>query len=128
MHLGIDFFRSVCYIVIRELIKMKYDKYGDPIIEKETKMNGKRRKAFAVTMVLQAIIIAINVAIMFIPSINGYLCFIFAPFYIFLFVTYVKAVATVKDDGISITKYQIFKFVSIALYIITAAMCMVINY
>lgn len=42
--------------------------------------------------------------------------------------TYVKAVATVKDDGISITKYQIFKFVSIALYIITAAMCMVINY
>lgn len=107
---------------------MKYDKYGDPIIEKETQMNGKRRKAFAVTMFLQAIIIAINVAIMFIPSINGYLCFIFAPFYIFLFVTYVKAVATVKDDGISITKYQIFKFVSIALYIITAAMCMVINY
>ncbi len=107
---------------------MKYDKYGDPIIEKETTMNGKRRKAFAVTMVLQAIIIAINVAIMFIPSINGYLCFIFAPFYIFLFVTYVKAVATVNDDGISITKYQIFKFVSIALYIITAAMCMVINY
>lgn len=46
---------------------MKYDKYGDPIIEKETTMNGKRRKAFAVTMVLQAIIIAINVAIMFIP-------------------------------------------------------------
>ena len=107
---------------------MKYDKYGDPVIEKETKMNGKRRKAFAVTMILQAIIIAINLAIMFIPSINGYLCFIFAPFYIFLFVTYVKAVATVKDDGISITKYQIFKFVSIALYIITAAMCMVINY
>lgn len=107
---------------------MKYDKYGDPIIEKETTMNGKRRKAFAVTMILQAIIIAINVAIMFIPSINGYLCFIFAPFYIFLFVTYVKAVVTVKDDGIPITKYQIFKFVSIALYIITAAMCMVINY
>lgn len=47
---------------------MKYDKYGDPIIEKETKMNGKRRKAFAVTMVLQAIIIAINLAIMFIPE------------------------------------------------------------
>lgn len=107
---------------------MKYDKYGDPIVEKQTQMGGKRRKAFAITMILQVLIIAINIVIMFVPSINGYLCFIFAPFYIFLFVTYVKAVTTVKDDGLPIAKYQIFKFISIAVYIITAAMCMVINY
>lgn len=107
---------------------MKYDKYGDPIVEKETKMGGRRRKAFFITMLLQGLIIAINVAIMVIPSINGYLCFIFAPFYIFLFVNYIKALSAVKDEGLSVKKYQIFKFLSLAVYIITAAMCMVINY
>ena len=118
----------LCYITPQGVITVKYDKYGDPIVEKETKMNGSRRRAFAVTMLLQVLIIAVNIAIMFIPSINGYLCFIFAPFYIFLYVTFVKALATVKDDGLPVGKYQAFKFISIAVYIITAAMCMVINY
>lgn len=107
---------------------MKYDKYGDPIEEASERMTAKRRMAFLVTMLFQAVIIALNLVILFVPGINGYLCFILAPFYIFLYVTYLKAMQTLKDDGIPILKYNIFKIVSIVVYIATAALCMVINY
>ncbi len=101
---------------------IKYDKYGDPITEKPEKMDDKRKKAFVITMALQILVIILNV-VFFIAKLNYY-CFILLPLYIFFYISYVKAVQTLKDDGILTKPYQLFKFISPVVYLVTAFLCM----
>lgn len=101
---------------------MKYDKYGDPIEEKNTELNGKQKIAFTIFMIIQIVLILLNIVILLIPALNGYLCFITAPIYIFMVITYAKTLSIQNEAGRKMTGHKAFLIISILAYVATAVL------
>lgn len=78
---------------------MQYDKYGDPIETDTPALNRKTHKAFLILAAVQAVLILLNLPILLIPALNLYLCFITAPFYIFVYILFQKGCGNAKDTG-----------------------------
>ena len=55
---------------------MKYDKYGDPIVETAKEFTSKQKVLFGIVIALQILMILANVLILVVPFLNLYLCFI----------------------------------------------------
>ena len=79
---------------------MKYDKYGDPIIESLAEADKKTKNAFLIMILVQILLIVLNIVILLVPTLNFYLSFITAPIFIFLYITFIKGYSNKKDDVI----------------------------
>ncbi len=99
---------------------MRYDKYGDPIVEVNDKLSGKQFKAVLFMIVLQAILIAANIVAMLMSTGGVIIVFLTASLYIFFFIAYQKGCTAIKDTGKLPTYCQITTIVSPILYVLTA--------
>ncbi len=99
---------------------MKYDKYGDPIMEAAETADPKTQKAFLVMVLLQSLLVIFNILIMVVDTLNLYLCFITAPIYIFLYITFLKGYSNKKDDMILPAYCKIARILCPVLYVVTA--------
>ncbi len=97
---------------------MKYDKYGDPIVETLSKPNTKTKAAFLVMIAIQLLLILLNVLVIVIPMLNLYLCFVTAPIYIFMYITFLKGYTNQKDAVILPSYCKVAKILSPVLYLL----------
>lgn len=101
---------------------MQYDKYGDPVVTAPSSLPAKTRKAFWVLLLCQVICIILNLCILFISTLNLYLCFIVAPLYLFLFITYQKGISTHRETSSVPNIFRVCSIISPVIYIITAVL------
>ncbi|MBR6547962.1 MAG: hypothetical protein IKT68_00320 [Clostridia bacterium] len=101
---------------------MKYDKYGDPIIETSEKLSGKKKKAIAIMIILQGILIAFNISVLLIEFLNLYLCFLTAPLFIFFYIAYQKGCSAIKESGKLPGYCKLVAIISPILYVATAVL------
>ena len=102
---------------------MKYNKYGEAIENESKQLSGQRRKAVTIMLILQALLVVLNVVILVIPSLMGFLCFILAPAYRLFFVSLVKGLTALEEEGYSVKAYNPVKFGLLIAYAITAILC-----
>lgn len=100
---------------------MKYDKYGDPIVEVSDKLDGKRKTATLVMIALQAVLILANIVAMLIPG-GVYMVFLTASLYIFFFIAYLKGCTAIKETGKLPTYCKATTVISPILYVLTAVL------
>ena len=98
---------------------MKYDKYGDPIVEELSEAGSKTRTAFLIMALLLFLMVALNICVLVIPTLNLYLCFITAPIFIFLYITFLKGYSNQKDNAILPGYCKLTKILSPVLYGLT---------
>lgn len=98
---------------------MKYDKYGDPIVEELGQANSKTKTAFLIMTLVQFILVLFNVAILVIPTLNLYLCFITAPIFMFMYITFLKGYSSQKDNALLPGYCKLTKVLSPVLYGLT---------
>ena len=103
---------------------MKYDKYGDPIIETLRKPDTKTKVAFLVMIAIQCLLVVMNVLVIVIPLLNLYLCFVTAPIYIFMYITFLKGYTNQKDAVILPGYCKVAKILSPVLYLLTTLLAM----
>ena len=99
---------------------MKYDKYGDPIIEVDQKLNGQQRKAVIIMMILQAILIVANIVAVLMPTGGVIVVFLTAFLFLFFFIAYLKGCNGIKETGKLPTYCKVTTIVSPILYVLTA--------
>ena len=98
---------------------MKYDKYGDPIVETSHELSGKQKKAIGIMIVIQALLVVANIVAMLIDG-GVLLVFLSASLYIFFFIAYQKGYTAIKETG---TLPRFCKAVTVAspiVYVVTA--------
>ncbi|MBR3844306.1 MAG: hypothetical protein IKM39_02235 [Clostridia bacterium] len=101
---------------------MKYDKYGDPIIETLEQPSKKIKTAFLVMISLLFLLVILNLLILFIPFLNLYLCFVTAPIFMFIYITFLKAYSNQKDT-VSLPGYcKAAKILCPVLYLFTTVL------
>ena len=98
---------------------MKYDKYGDPIIEANESLNGKQKKAMIIMIIIQAILVVANMVAMAISG-GVYVVFLTASLYIFFFIAYQKGCTGIKETGKLPTYCKVISIVSPIVYGLTA--------
>lgn len=74
---------------------MKYDKYGDPIVETLQEADKKTKNAFLVMILIQCVLIVLNIVFrhVLVASITTLL-------YMFIYITFLKGYSNKKDDVI----------------------------
>ncbi len=101
---------------------MKYDKYGDPIVEELSEVGSKTKTAFLIMALVQLLLVAFNIAILVIPTLNLYLCFITAPIFMFMYITFLKGYSAQKDNAVLPGYCKATKILSPVLYGLTMAL------
>ena len=101
---------------------MKYDKYGDPIAETAKEFTSKQKVLFGIVIALQILMILANVLILVVPFLNLYLCFITAPAFLLVYISYMKACAAQREGGHKMAFHKVFGIVSPVLYVISAVL------
>ncbi|MBR4868465.1 MAG: hypothetical protein IKU10_04855 [Clostridia bacterium] len=99
---------------------MKYDKYGDPIVEADQKLSGKQVKAVVTMIILQGLLIAANVIAMLMPSGGVIVVFLTAFLFLFFFIAYLKGCSGIKETSKLPTYCKVTTIVSPILYVLTA--------
>ncbi len=101
---------------------MKYDKYGDPIVEANQELSGKKKKAITIMIALQAVLIAFNISVVLIEFLNLYLCFLTAPLFIFFYIAYQKGCSAIKETGTLPGYCKIASVLCPVLYVLSAVL------
>lgn len=102
---------------------MKYDQYGDPIPEIDKKLSGKRLSSLLITLGILALLSILNLVILAIPALGGFLTFILAPFALLVFVSVNKGTSALADEGFAVKKFNIINIALLVVYIVTAVLC-----
>ncbi len=98
---------------------MKYDKYGDPIIEVSDKLDGKKKRAIFIMIAIQVVLILANIIAMLITG-GVYVIFLTASLFIFFFIAYLKGCTAIKEVGILPSYCKVTTILSPILYVTTA--------
>lgn len=98
---------------------MKYDKYGDPIIETEKKLEGKRLKSLLIMFAIMFVLIALNFTIAFAGILHEIVCFILAPFYLLVFVSVNKGTSALSEEGFNVKKINVVNIALLVVYVVS---------
>ncbi len=96
---------------------MKYDKYGDPIVEKMDQAPKNVKTAFLVMVLIQCVLIALNLIFMHIlvASITSLL-------FIFIYITFLKGYSNKKDEVILPAYCKVAKILCPILFVLAAVL------
>ena len=98
---------------------MKYDKYGDPIVESEKKLEGKRLKSLLIMFIIMFVLIALNFTIAFTGMLHEIVCFILAPFYLLVFVSVNKGTTALTEEGFNVKKINLINIILLVVYAVS---------
>lgn len=98
---------------------MKYDKYGDPIVESEKKLEGKRLKSLLIMFAIMFVLIALNLTIAFAGILHEIVCFILAPFYLLVFVSVNKGTTALAEEGFNVKKINLINIILLVVYAVS---------
>lgn len=96
---------------------MKYDKYGDPIVEKVEQAPQNLKTAFLVMVLIQCVLIALNLIFM-----NVLVASITSLLFIFVYITFLKGYSNKKDDVILPGYCKIAKILCPILFVLAAVL------
>lgn len=96
---------------------MKYDKYGDPIVEELSPADSKVKTAFWVMVLIQCVLIALNLIFM-----NVLVASITSLLFIFVYITFIKGYSNKKDEVILPGYCKIAKIVCPILFVAAAVL------
>lgn len=96
---------------------MKYDKYGDPIMESMQEADKKTKNAFLIMVLIQCVLIVLNLVFMhvLVASITTLL-------YMFVYITFLKGYSNKKDEVILPGYCKIAKIVCPILFVVAAVL------
>ena len=98
---------------------MKYDKYGDPIVEGEKKLSGKRLRSILIMFAIMVVLIALNFTIAFAGILHEIVCFILAPFYLLVFVSINKGTTALAEEGFNTKKINVINIALLIVYVVS---------
>ena len=101
---------------------MKYDKYGDPVVESEKKLEGKRLKSIYIMFGIMLLLIALNFTIAFAGILHEIVCFILAPFYLLVFVSISKGTTALTEEGFNVKKINIINIAMLVVYVVSVVL------
>lgn len=101
---------------------MAYDSYGDKISETNKKLEGKKLKSTIIINVILFLITVLNIVVICLPF-NGFIAFVFVPFFMLVYVNLLKGISTLKDDGYNMKLFDVLKIFQPIVYLITAVLC-----
>ena len=96
---------------------MKYDKYGDPVVEELGEADSKIKTAFLVMVIIQCVLIVLNLIFMHIlvSSITSLL-------FLFVYITFIKGYSNKKDEVVLPGYCKIAKILCPILFVLAAVL------
>ncbi len=96
---------------------MKYDKYGDPIVETLAPANQKTKNAFLIMVLIQCVLIVLNLIFMHIlvSSLTSLL-------FLFVYITFIKGYSNKKDEVILPGYCKVAKILCPVLFVLAAVL------
>ena len=96
---------------------MKYDKYGDPVVEELGEADSKIKTAFLVMVIIQCVLIVLNLIFMHIlvSSITSLL-------FLFVYITFIKGYTNKKDEVVLPGYCKIAKILCPILFVLAAVL------